>query len=71
MKITQAIRHRINDLVKETNETEFRKSCGIALQQILSQNDFSANDLVAICKGLDVELVEFFADSSFELKAFN
>ena len=71
MEITQVIKQKINKLISETNKENFEKLSGLSLDEILAKTEFSANDLVAICKGLDVELVEFFADSSFELKAFN
>ena len=67
MKNTQAVIQRINELLKEIDQSEFEKSSGLNLKEVLLKQEFSCNELVAICKGLDVELVEFFASPVFEL----
>ena len=67
MKITQAIKQKINNLISETNKENFEKLSGLSLDEILAKSEFSADDLVKICKGLEVELVEFFADEIFKI----
>ena len=39
----------------------------VSLDEILAKTEFSADDLVKICKGFEIELVEFFADDVFAL----
>lgn len=68
MKITEVIKNKINQLAQEETQIEFEKTSGLNLNEVLLKNQFSLDDLIAICKGLDVELVEFFADPMFELK---
>ena len=67
MKITQVIKQKINNLISETNKENFEKLSGLPLDEILAKSEFSADDLVKICKGLEVELVEFFADEIFKI----
>lgn len=67
MKITQVIKQKINNLISETNKENFEKLSGLSLDEILAKSEFSADDLVKICKGLEVELVEFFADEIFKI----
>ena len=68
MKITEVIKNKINQLAQEETQIEFEKTSGLNLNEVLLKNQFSLDDLISICKGLDVELVEFFADPMFELK---
>ena len=67
MKITQAIIQKTNNLISETNKENFEKLSGLSLDEILAKTEISADDLVKICKGLEIELVEFFADEVFAL----
>lgn len=67
MEITQAIKQKINNLISETNKENFEKLSGLSLDEILAKTEFSADDLVKICKGFEIELVEFFADDVFAL----
>lgn len=68
MKNTQAVIQRINELLKEIDQREFEMASGLKLDKVLTEKQFTLDDLISICKGLDVELVEFFADPIFELK---
>lgn len=76
MQLNEAIRYRLENLMKEKDKnSKYKLSCDAGLNPSLL-NDFFRNrisypridTLYLICEGLDITLEEFFSDPIFNIE---
>ena len=72
MKLTEAIGKRLKDLLKEQGMTQYKLSTSSGVPQTTISSivnaeygDVKVNTILNICRGLNIELEQFFSDPLF------